>query len=396
MTLKKRILSVFIVVALLCSITLPITAAAITSVETDLLFIVEDSSERDRITSYSDINQIGNSLTIEIVTKAEFLEREYTNFNAIAIPDAFADIYSPEQLYKSGIRVYIYGDLTINDYIDYTDSMDFISSIPVYNSDGSLSGDYVARGFAEEQKASKVYQIICSPMDNSRGLLCTIDKDNNGNRIETYMNIILNNYFDSLNSQRATIVDSDYDISHYYFSDTSSVHLTWILYRNYDEEDTGYDYFALESRVWGNAAGANSITETTCEHALYYIADNMIDSGPESKSNAGTLSFSVDVTGGGEVEGGSISYEYDLNSSPNINRNTSNYPNSISWTVSKRLLGPSLDNDIFKFASSWASVQSRGRASMRVNYSNTTVGTLLGQAITMPSGIQTESIAFSY
>lgn len=278
--------------------------------------------------------------------------------------------------------------------MEYTGTNDFTSSVPIFNLDGSFSGDYVHRDFGEFQKNNKLYQIICNPQDDTRGLLCTFEKENNGNRIESYLNVIAENYLESLNRTRATIVDSDYNIVHYYFGDISSLHLSWILYRNYDEEDPSYDYFALETRVWANPGGNYGITKITAEHDLFFTTDSFIDSGPESDSSAGTVTFSLEASGEGTK--GSISYSYELGSAPKIVRDTSNYPNKISWTVTPRLFGPDLSNDVLKFASSWASVQTRKKVRVIVDYSSSTQGNVMGGGMTIQSGLQSEYIEFIY
>lgn len=386
-----KILAFLLTLVLLCSITIPVIAVENDVI--DILFVVESVSEQEHIFAYSNIAEYENNISIEVITQSELQSSRIPEIRAIAVPVTIADVVDVDNIYAAGVRVYLYGDLTINDYIEYTGLQDFTSQLPIYEPNGDFSGKYMERGFPESQKNTKQYQIICEPQDDAYGLLCTIDKQNNGNRIETYMNIIAENYMAANVNQRATIVSSDYDIVHYYFDDNCSVHLSWILYRNYDEEDANYDYFALESRVWGEGSDSLTIGQTTCEHSLVYSTDYMIDSGPESDSSANSVSFSLDVSGEG-ITGGTIAYNYNLESAPKITRDTSNYPDSVAWTVSKRLLGSSLDNDIFKFATSWASSGSLSR--IDVEFSNTASGSLLGQSVTMPSGTQTESISFSY
>lgn len=388
---KYKILALIMVIVLLFTAAAPVLAVENPAI--DILFVVNDSAEKERVLSQSKINEFRSDIKLEVITQSDLRSQRFPETKAIAIHQTAVDQYPVNSLYASGIRVYIYGDLTINDYIAYTGQKEFTSRVPVYNLDGSFSGDYVERSFSGEQKNAKQYQIICDPQDDSIGLLCTIDKKDDGNKLESYLNIIANNYIEATQQQRATIVSSDYDIVHYFYNDSCSIHLTWILYRNYNEEDPTYDYFALESRVWGTSNNTASIIQTTCEHAMVYSTDHIIDSGPESDSSADSISFTLDFGEGG-VSGGSITYNYSLDASPNITRDTSNYPRSISWTAKKRFFGSVLDNTIFKFATSWASTGTL--AAIKVNYSNTITTLAMGVGINVNSGMQTESISFNY
>lgn len=388
---KHKILALIMAAVLLSTGTTPVIAVENTAI--DILFVVNDTTEKERVLSQSKINEFRNDIKLEVITQSDLRSQRLPEIEAIAIHETNVDQYPVGKLYASGIRVYIYGDLTINDYIAYTGQKEFTSQVPVYNLDGSFSGNYVERSFSGEQRSAKQYQIICDPKDDSLGLLCTIDKKDDGNKLESYLNIIAKNYIEATQQQRATIVSSDYDIAHYFYSDSCSIHLTWILYRNYSEEDPTYDYFALESRVWGTADNSASITQTTCEHAMVYSSDHIIDSGPESDSSADSISFTLDLGEGG-VTGGSITYNYSLDASPNITRDTSNYPRSISWTAKQRFFGSVLDDTIFKFATSWASTGTL--AAIKVNYSNMVSTSAMGVGIGVNSGIQTETISFNY
>ena len=388
---KYKLLALVMATVLLFTAATPVMAMENQAI--DLLFVVNDTTEKEQVLTNSNLSEYRNDMSIEVLTRSEVLSRRLPETKAIAIPNEIADDFPVENMYAAGVRLYLYGDLTINDYVTHTGLTEFASQIPIYNLDRSFSGKYATRSFSASQRSTKQYQIICEPQNDVYGLLCTIDKQDDGNKIETYLDIISENYIKAEEQQRATIVSSDYDIAHYYFSDTCSVHLTWILYRNYDEEDVTYDYFALESRVWGSGKNSMTIGQTTCEHDLIYSSDHMIDSGPESDSSASSISFTLDVSGQG-VTGGSIGYNYNLESAPKITRDTSNYPDSVAWTVNKRLFGSVLDNNIFKFATSWASTGTL--AGITVRFGNTATGSAMGQSISMPSGIQTETISFDY
>jgi len=360
---------------------------------TDVLFVVKDATAKESVLTYSNISEYKNDVIVEVVTQNEFQSQKLPKVKAIAIPETIADITPVSSIYNSGIRLYMYGDLTINDYIAHSGQKDFSSKIPVFNPDGSFSGDYVKRNFDEEQRNEKQYQIICSPKDDSLGLLCTIDKQDDGNKLESYLNIITEDYINTKLEQRNTIVSSDYNIVHYYYNDACAIHLTWILYRNYNEEDVNYDYFALESRIWGTTNSSAAVIQTNCEHEMYYPSDHIIDSGPESTSSANSLSFALEFDRNG-ISGGSITFNLDLDSSPNITQDTSNYDSSVSWMAQKRLFGPALNDDIFKFATTWASTGTL--AKININYSNSVSVASMGVGIAYGSGVLTETISFDY
>lgn len=391
MTLKRKLLAAFFAALMLCSLTASVIAAEDQNV--DLLFVTNNEAEKEKVLTQSNIAEYKRNIAIKVVNVSNWESEKMPQAKAVAVPQSSVEAGELESIYRSGVRTYVYGDLTINDYITYTGVADFGTRIPIYDTSKNPTGEFARRLFSNSQQNEKVYQIICEPQNGAYGLLCTIDKENDGNKIESYLNIIAQNYMDAENTQRATIVASAYDNAHYYYNDKCSVHLTWILYRNYNEEDANYDYFAIESRIWGSGYQTVKINQTTCEHAMYYPSDYIIDSGPASDSSASSISFSLDIGDKG-VTGGSIGYNYTLQSSPKITRGTSNYPKSINWTASKRVFGSYLDNDVFQFASSWASTGTI--AKMTIKYSNLASGTVLGESVTISSGVQTETVIFDY
>lgn len=376
-----------IAAALVCMILLPaVTVSGASDPSADLLFVAVDQTTAEAILADSDIAQYTDTLQISVITADDFSIDGCENADAVAVPCDGLTSDSLTQLYQAGIRVYIYGDLTINDYMDYTGADDFTSSVPVYDVDEGFTGEYITRDFGEYQKRTKEYQIICNPLDDAKGLLCTFDKSGDGNQPASYMNVIAEDYAESLNRTRAAIVDSDYNIVSYFNSDNSSIHMSWILYRNYDEEDTDYDYFALESRVWVKNSSIWNVVEITGEHEKYYYSDSLIDYGPESSDKTSTVTFELGVSAEGPT--GSVSYSYDLDSAPDIALDSTNYPDSVAWAVSKRTFGPSLQDDVLKFASSWAIASYHERARFTVSY-----GAQMGN---FASTAQSESIEFLY
>ena len=115
-----------------------------------------------------------------------------------------------------------------------------------------------------------------------------------------------------------------------------------------------YDYFGVKTRVWvTNDLGLVNGIQTKYE--LPYSSDHLLETGPDSQSNVGSLS--VDVGFGSDGPSGSIGYSVDLSDTrPSIER-AEDYTNDIvEWEMTPRFPFPIyLDGDSLYCCATWAS-----------------------------------------
>jgi len=388
MNKMKRIISGMVTILMIMSLTVIISADEGNG-DYNIIFLVKDNEHKEVLTEYYE-----NS---ELVCDVEFVLFDNFNFGsipqcgALVIPEDMITTENIARIYDSGVYTYIYGDLTIQNYMNYTGLTEFVSKEPVYNNDRVFTGEYADRYFSDEQITTKTYQIICKPVSAyDKGLLCTIEKEDNGNKPESYLRIICNHYLNQMVSTYGTMVDAGYDIQHYYHADSSCINLQWMLYKNMDELVDDYDYYAIETQVW--TTSDYNVVDTNVEHNLYYTNDNIIAAGPDSTSKATTVN--VDLSRQGGQNGIGLSFSFTLNSEPSINKDTSNYPDSVLWNFEKRVFGQSLNDDIFCCASSWAANTSNNIAAISIHYDSTIAFYVMGNGSNITCNTQTETIRF--
>lgn len=130
------------------------------------------------------------------------------------------------------------------------------------------------------------------------------------------------------------------------------MNMDYLLYRNTNESDPTYDYFAILTNVSASTDQANSCSEILIEHKPAYTSDEIIDYQPVDTYKANTINASLDF---GLDVGGSIGVSYTTQSGPDIDATYSTVSDYASWQTKRRLLGPMLEDNLYKYGSSWAS-----------------------------------------
>ena len=291
--------------------------------------------------------------------------------------------------YNSGKLVYLYGELTISEYKNVLGILDFSIDTIATNSNGT-DITAVKQGFDSEFEKNEKYNVISY---SNNAVLC---KFSNEIKNVHYLISASENCASTIvqSNARATIVKSEFDFVTYWGpNNIFSVHLDYTLYREYDESDPTYDYFGIKTTTWVDAANSGTVAEIRTKYSLPYESDNLLETGPASQKNIGSLSVSCGY--GDSGVSASIGYSIDLSDQdPTINR-TENFTNdTVEWIMTRRTWFPkSLDGVHEICVATWASTGKT--AGINVYY-----GALIkaGQhgAMNVDSGYTSLPIRFSY
>ncbi len=324
-----------------------------------LLYIYQTGNDPQNI----QMNELDSFDPNKVALKSvqDYSKNELGNYAAVALPFEQAAIQAKALIkaFNSGTRIYLYGEFTIANLKNVLGIDKFGADVQIYEADGKATDQTAFQYLGEDQEQNDVINVV----GLSRGGNFTLDQiylayieASDQNIIEQYQ--YFRSIFDDVkpflqennNSVMSIVtVKSQFNIVSYYFNSNSSTHLDYTLYRNYDEQDPTYDYFAIKSNVW--AYSTDEISGVDVKHDLPYASDNMLDHGPGSQTYASSVGVSVDMSGGV-----SLNFSYNLDGGPTINCSPDYTNDIISWTLRERIIFPEeLDNEVFKTSSSWAS-----------------------------------------
>lgn len=295
-----------------------------------------------------------------------------------------------EFMLKSGnSRVYVYGDLTIDQYKHFFNLSSFSVQIPRYDSFSELPTTGKL-DFCDCQTITKQRQIICLSENKSYPSITV-----SGNKMSSIeqQEFIIQNYNETYVSQhsRSTIVQSGYQHKIIAYGPRLYLNIDYLLYKNNDESDPSFDYFALKT----NATAVNNNCETAgnCDlleikNQLDYSSDSIIDFAPKSTKRASNINASVNLGGNPSA---SIGISFQTDSGPEI-KTTYDQANRITdWKVSRFwLFGKTFNNELRSFGTSWASTGNLASVSI------SSYARFVGNKINHIAGWDTRKVTYRY
>lgn len=163
------------------------------------------------------------------------------------------------------------------------------------------------------------------------------------------------------NNYSATLVSKGFDIES---SDKygNIATLDYYIYRENDEEDSSYDYYALKTNVQVTTSKSRPQAPygVFVEHSKDYPDDELVDYGPGSSENQTSISGNV---GFGEVGTASVSFAMSFSNAPSIKASSSLASDYVNWELSS--IYPLTEK--FQSVSSWAVTSSEG-CSIKVEF----------------------------
>ena len=348
---SSHLISIFVSIAISLVLVLPfsVNAAAGRVSVPKILVIVNDISE------------FNEALVSEYAGQYDIIENKAVNYAALKSYTAYAvpinlaksdrriaDILQAAYA-KSNALVYLYGDLTISDFKQAMKLDQFGAYVNIHDQTG-ITTDKVFTSFGEEQENSAVENIISSSGDQSgHYLIADVAADENNTQVMTSIAVILDDFCGQAIQTMAIIVKSGYNFRSYYNTD-NYINMDYLLYKDNDETDPDYDYFAVKTNLCTENGYGYNTQSIDVKHALPFTSDEMIDYGPGDINYAGTVSVGLDL--GGTFD---LSYSFTVSGTPNINATYSAANDYCTWEIYRPFLGGYLQNNIFSPGSSWAS-----------------------------------------
>lgn len=228
--------------------------------------------------------------------------------------------------------------------------------VPVKDPTGRINDKTAFQHFSNDQEKNDIVNVI-GLSKAGEGSLSYIEKSDN-EIIEPYQfyKSIIDDfqkiYTQGIQPRSITIIRSEFNFKSYYDDSASCTWMDYTLYRNYEEEDPTYDYFALSSNVWGTTSGyQRHIGVIEARQYLPFASDEIIDHDPVSALYCGSVNVAVDLTGGA-----SLSYNYTLSNIPNISCTANYSTDNVYWSLTESWpLRFPIESQVFKSSVSWAS-----------------------------------------
>jgi len=353
------VVGVLFVLVIFLSIPINQAFADIQEIDLRLLIIVGDTAQKPSI----DEEQ---AEMIECKTVSEISESDNNHIAYAAMAD-IAESDKISSLFRYAFsnynaRIYIYGALTISDFKNILGISTYSVETDIYDEKGKTDKKATLT-FSEEQEDNKIEQIISlSKNPEYQSLIASVPMATTEKLehiiIEHYINTFVNPLLYS-----TTIVSSHFDYRNYAYlggtekMDDGYVSMDCVLYRLSDESDSEYDYFAIKV----NATPVCSLvpcSQLQVKLALRYSTDHFIEYGPSSTNRAD----SINVQLGFGVAGfsGGVGFTFAPGTGPTVTTTYSPADRSVLWKVdSYWLVGKPLNDAMYPFGASWASLQSR-------------------------------------
>jgi hypothetical protein len=354
----NKILILFLLFALLLSSFVVDVKTNIIHTDTipkDILLIVEDPNEPkilEVLETYPDIS-------CDIATSEDITIKEIENYYEIAVPYGLVDNRIKSILrkaYSENKKIYLYGELTINDYKEVLDLGEFGKHVDIYNTEQKKLDKKVFLSFDEEyQKVEKHNVVALSKDEEVSGLLASVPiLDNKSVLIKAVLDDVIPH--SSIATSGAECERKGFDVKTYAINGSYAA-LDWLLYQDTNETSLDYDYFAIKTQTklvpW--YVGEHG-TRIDVNHKEYRSSDEIVDAQPQDTESR--ISFDVNLN----LKSNESSYELEMSSRPDIDLTISLSSDYAKWVCD----GAYLEGDTFVPSSSWASVASYEKAGRKL------------------------------
>jgi hypothetical protein len=358
----RRILSIILALAL--TVTVPAFAANIT--ENKLLYLTATQEDIDNITAAHQVSEL--TYLADLVVFDESQADTFETYSAIALPYDLATQIDLAKLFGKGVRVYLYGNVSVSDYSNAVGSS--LESKRIVNDIGD-SGT-VKRVTQTVEDIGIEYAVIGWTNSDAvdRGLLCTFDCDGSDTPPFYYFKAVCNNFKkvqNSITPYSVELIDQHTDYVSYYNDANSVTYMDWYLSKDIGERNPNADYYAVATHVWASTdMTGGEIKNVGIKNSVIQSGDELFDCAPANTAALKGGSISVDLMSG------SVSASINLSSDPQVTRNADYTNDTVEWTFYKGVgwNPPGLDNDTFKTLFVWSTTSNR--PSLKIEYRSLT------------------------
>lgn len=320
---------------------------AVANENSDNLLFVYDNNNWDEAKNY--INTEANKIDVDFISLNEFSVKKASDYTAIAYPFSSVQNVQLKHLFAEH-KIYLYGELTINNYKDAVGLNDFSIFI---DSDIVENNEIPKQKLSNEYETNEIFNLICY---DASPLLCKISSDNTTPFLKAIINDI-NESSTSVGERSHTIVKSQFNFRLYFELGAYLyvLNMDYSLYRNTNESDSTYDYFGIKTNTWcTDPTGDKTIKQVETKYSFPKASDELMECGPDTDTNIGTLEVAV---GYGDGASGQIAYQMDLSDTkPNITKTANYTADTVQWIMTPRTLFPkSISDTISTCSATWAS-----------------------------------------
>lgn len=245
---------------------------------TGLLYVVASEQEK---------SSLADAVGATIVTVSDAVTETFSNYTAIAVPFTALDSFELDELYNSGLRVYIYGNtVSIEDFNTALNIPMFGRS--VIDASGAPAKEYI--------DPSQVFQIL-STDQLQKNFAALLETDSTGEISPSfYYNVISLDYQKQL-ATPMTLVASDTEVFVSTNNGLFSGNFTWRLERDTDEIDSKNDYFGINTAFVPTVTGGGTVASIKNASVKISVGDSskehLFDYAPKTTPTELNYSFGL-------------------------------------------------------------------------------------------------------
>lgn len=345
--MKRKIIS--LVIILCCILTTQVMAQGSLIPTKDLLMIVADNAVYDL--SFINANP---EMSWDVVNVSDIQNHDFDDYNEIAAPFPQSEQVAQKLIeqYTHGKKIYLYGELTINDFSNVLALEQYGVNVPIEVAGidaKNTEKDEAFMFFSDEFASNAKHNVVALQENSSDGLLASIPQNDNGEyNLSLLMKAVVDDVsINSFYAPYATTVDYEYSIKTYDYLGHYAI-LDWFLYKQ-TESVSEYDYFGVKTNL-GLEGSYFLGTKMNINMDLPFSTDEYLESGPGDSSESS--SFDVNLGFGEDVSGG-ISWSFTIDNDPEVDRTVSLSSDYAHWVVEEDWY--TLDGEIFSPGMTWAS-----------------------------------------
>lgn len=365
-----RFSSFMTVCLLVCFFTFSVSAVpafTVSDTENKLLYLTASQEDIDNITSAPQASKLTYLTDIMVFDKSQI--DTLGSYKAIALPYTLSNQIDLTGLFNQGVRIYLYGNVTVSDYNSAVGSS--LEARRIVHDIGDPDSSKCLTQTIEDTGIE--YAVIGWTKNNvvSKGLLCTFDCNAHEVQPFYYFKAVCNHFKKAQNSitpYSVELIDQLTDNVTYYHRMESATYMDWYLSQDIGERDANADYYAVTTHVWATADGrGNDIINVGVKNKVVMPNDDLYDCAPASTSALNDGSITVDLISG------SISASMNFNCDPSVKREADYTNDTVEWTfyMGSGYNPHGLDNEVFKTIFIW-STNSSNAPYLDIEYRSTT------------------------
>lgn len=311
-----------------------------------ILYIVHSQEDIDNITNSS--GTADQAYLADFYLPCDITNEIIEKYSTIGIPYDIAVSMDRNLLFSGGARVYVYGELTITDYMQLLNGPLVVTKVVSLGEDeidSSVTKDVTL--VDDGIQYSVIGWTTMHTMD--KGLLCTIDNGELPLEPSNYYKAVSSNYLElqtKCTPYSIEIVDEGIDNASYYAG--GETHLDWYLHKDLGETSADRDYYCIETNTWAKSDDGGSQIE--CISVKTSIPKGYGDLKSAEPHNTLSLSGSISV----DLSSGTVTVGVGTSSKPSVSRNMSPSKGTVEWEFRNGIEFKGLEEGFCSTLTAWS------------------------------------------